>query len=132
MRNIFVGLALFGSASIGMAGAFTNGSFETPGISGIRFFGAGNDTFVTGWTHVRTATAGIEDFYSQAGTGFNVPAADNGSFYIGFGGTGSTGGILFQTFDTVIGTTYTVNYRLTTQQLGGSSIPIESTLVEAL
>lgn len=52
--------------------------------------------------------------------------------YIGWGGSGATGGTLSQTFDTTIGTTYTVDYLLTTQQLGGSNLPVQSNLVQAL
>ena len=132
-RALLAAATLVGFAGIGFAGPFTNGSFETPGApGGNRFFTAGSDTFVTGWTHVASAVNnnGSVDFYSANGAwGIN---ADTESNYIGFGGNGTTGGILFQTFDTVIGTTYTVNYRLTTQQLGGSSIPLESVLVEGL
>ena len=134
MRSFVLALAALGSATIGIAAPFTNGSFELPGLapSGNRFFLPGNDTFVTGWTHTASSTNsnGSIDFYSRSGAWFIN--ADDGSHYIGFGGNGTTGGILFQTFDTVASTTYTVNYRLTTQQLGGTVIPLESTFVEAL
>jgi hypothetical protein len=53
------------------------------------------------------------------------------AYYIGWGANGATNGTLFQTFDTVIGTTYNINYLLTTQQLTGV-LPIQSNLVEAL
>ena len=134
-RSLLSTAAWIGFATIGFAGPFTNGSFESPGLNPAtnRFFTTpGNDTFVTGWTHVASAvnSNGNLDFYSSNGAwGIN---ADNGSNYIGFGGSGTTGGILFQTFDTVIGTSYTVNYRLTTQQLPGNVIPLESVLVEGL
>ena len=132
MRNFVLALAALGSATIGIAAPFTNGSFESPGFgaSTSSFFGVGNDTFVTGWTHTATGSDGSVDFYTRAPF-WNINA-DHLDHYIGFGGSSTTGGILFQTFDTVIGSTYTVNYRLTTQQLAGNVIPLQSTFVQAL
>ena len=75
-----------GGAKLGVE----DGSFESPGLTpaGNRFFITDGDTFVTAWTHVASAGNGngTVDFYSNnAAWGIN---ADNGSNYIGFGGSG--------------------------------------------
>jgi hypothetical protein len=126
LKQILVtAVALFGVATLGVAGPFTNGSFESPGTAGSVFLTNGS-TFVTGWTH---GGNDLGEFYTVSGA-WGIPAGD-GTQYVGWGASGATGGTLFQTFDTLIGTTYNVNYLLTTQQLGGIP-PIESNLVEAL
>src|SRR5882724_802228 len=100
---LLIGLAL-GAANVGSAAAFTNGSFESPGGAGLTIIGP---TYVTGWTHGTSAV----DVYTFSGDyGINAAA---GNYYITFGGNGSTGGTMAQTFDTTIGTLYTVNYMLT-------------------
>ena len=118
-------IALFGLAPLGVAAPFTNGSFESPGATGATLLATGS-TIVTGWTHGGNP---LGDYYTISG--FYSIAPGDGTSYVVWGGNGTTGGTLFQTFDTLIGTTYNVNYLLATQQLGGIP-PIESTLVEAL
>ena len=124
-RFLLEAVLLMAMAAICNATAFTNGSFESPGGSSIVFLSAGSGQ-ITGWT---LGNGNGNLFYAQNGDwGINAQA---GTWYIGWGGNGATGGTLFQTFDTVAGTTYNVNYFLTTQQLTGV-LPIESDLVEAL
>ena len=78
----------------------------------------------------RDASGGTgEEVYSKSGD-FGI-LAGAGTYYVTWGGDGTTGGTLFQTFDTVVGATYNVNYILATQQSIGTP-PIESNLVEAL
>ncbi len=123
---LLVVCALAGTATLVIASPFTNGDFESPGAGGGTVFLLNGSTYVTGWTH---GGNDLGEFYTQAGV-WGIPAGD-GLNYIGWGANGATGGTLSQTFDTVAGTTYTVNYLLTTQQLG-PPIPIEANLVEAL
>ena len=118
-------VALFGVAALGVAGPFTNGSFESPG-GGTSVFLTNGSTYVTGWTH---GGNDLGEFYTKSGDWGILAGA--GTYYVGWGGNGATSGTLFQTFDTLLGTTYNVNYLLTTQQFPGTP-PIESNLVEAL
>ncbi|MCC6540082.1 MAG: PEP-CTERM sorting domain-containing protein [Bryobacterales bacterium] len=122
----FVAMAL-GVSAFAQGAAFTNGDFELPGGTGTQFLGNGS-TAVTGWLH--TSATSISEFHASAGD-WGI-AAGSGLRYIGWGGSGGTGGTLSQTFDTQIGATYTVDYLLTTQQLGGSNLPVQANLVEAL
>ena len=117
-------IALFGVPTAGVAASFTNGSFESPGGTSPLSLSVGS-TYITGWTHGGTG----EEFYSQSGD-FGI-LAGTGTYYVSWGGDGTTGGTLFQTFDTIVGATYNVNYLLATQQSIGTP-PIESNLVEAL
>jgi hypothetical protein len=57
-------------------------------------------------------------------------AAGQGTYYVGFGAAGATGGSISQTFDTVAGTTYLVSYLLTTQENLGP-LPDQIAQVEA-
>jgi hypothetical protein len=105
--------------------AFTNGSFENPGGTGFTFLTNGS-TFVPGWIHTGNTNG---EFYT--GQAWGILAGD-GTNYIGWGANGATGGILSQTFDTMVGATYQVDYLLTTQQLAGSNLPFQSNSVQAL
>src|SRR5258708_5150764 len=112
-RTSFLAITtLVGMATFGMAAPFTNGSFESPTSLSTVFLGPG-DTFVTGWIHGGSSGSNSE-FYTF--TGQWAINAGAGTYYIGWGGNGATGGTMSQTFDTLIGTTYNVNYLLTTQQ----------------
>ncbi len=118
---------LISAAALSWAGPFTNGSFESPGV----FEGAATQldngsTYVTGWLH-----QGIDDgeFYTN-GSVWGI-AAGHGTFYVGFGAFGLTGGQLLQTFDTTPGQVYAVDYLVTTQELEGV-LPDQAALVEAL
>lgn len=119
---------VIGFLSIGgtFAAPFQNGSFEFPGGAPIRQGLGCNDTFVTGWVHNASVCTGFEIYESSNQDG--IPAGA-GNYYVSWGHNASTGGTLQQTFDTLIGTTYTINYLLTTQQ----GTPVTQTaLVEAL
>jgi len=125
MKQAWLMVVFLTGVSVIQATPFTNGSFESPAGATSVFLGA-SDTYVTGWTHVGNPAG---EFYTKSGD-WGISAGD-GTYYIGWGANGSTGGMLLQTFDTLSGTMYTVNYLLTTQQFGGTP-PIESNLVEAL
>ena len=64
-------------------------------------------------------------FYENGAFGVTCNTGPN---CVGFGGNGTTGATLSQTFDTVPGQSYTVNYFVTPQQGSGP----QSALVEAL
>ena len=105
-----------------MAAPFTNGGFESPGLAVGNFVPISpgvNEP--TGWKAGGTAAGGFELFYQNAA--FFV----GGSNSVGFGGNGTTGASISQTFDTVAGQSYTVNYQATQQQ----GISPQSFLVEA-
>ena len=116
------------------AAPFTNGNFETPGGPGSITFlplgpGSGN-TAPAGWTEGGPAndpSQHAEVFY-QSSSAFGIVGI-SGDLSIGFGGNGSTGGTLSQTFDTTPGVQYTVNYFVTDQQGNGGN---QSFQVEAL
>ncbi len=95
---------LVGTATLGIATPFSNGSFESPGGSGTLFLSNGS-TVVTGWTH---GGNDLGEFYAATGQ-WGISAGD-GNNYIGWGANGATNGTMSQTFDTVTGTTYNVNY----------------------
>ncbi|MBL8174790.1 MAG: DUF642 domain-containing protein, partial [Bryobacterales bacterium] len=116
--------ALLGFAAFAQAAPFTNGSFESPGGSTTEL-GVGS-THVTGWVHGVTSGA---EFYTTSNH-FSIPAGD-GTHYITWGGVGIVGGTLSQTFDTTPGTTYAVNYLLTTQQFFAPILPVQSNSVQA-
>lgn len=108
------------------AAAFQNGSFELPGSSGpaFSFLPAGN-TSVVGWiTDGYTVSNPV--FYQIEQ--FGVVARD-GKASIGFGANGATGGRISQSFDTVMGQSYTVSFATTAQQSGSGA---QSYLAEAL
>ncbi|MEO5922194.1 MAG: PEP-CTERM sorting domain-containing protein [Bryobacteraceae bacterium] len=119
------------TAGFGVAAPFTNGSFESSGgafTPPANVLGNG-DTFVTGWVHDGPGALGAGEFYTD-GVNWGV-VAGQGTYYVGFGAGGLTGGTLSQTFDTTIGTTYFVNYLLSTQEFDGIP-PIQVAVVEAL
>ena len=106
------------------AAPFTNGGFETPGVP----VGANNSLSdganppPTGWT-VGGTTTSFAIFYEN--NTFGV-IGNSGPNAVGFGGNGTTGGILSQTFDTVAGQTYNVNYSVTSQQGVGATLQTAS------
>jgi hypothetical protein len=119
-------MAILVACGVSASGAaFTNGNFESPGGTGATFLPNGN-AFVTGWVHTGNTNG---EFYTDQSWGI---LAGDGTHYIGWGASGATGGILSQTFDTVVGATYQVDYLLTTQQLAGSNLPLQSNSVQAL
>src|SRR5258706_9473181 len=107
---------------VAQAAAFTNGDFESPAPpSSNSPIGPGSGgTPPTGWVVGGPVGDPFELF-------FQMPAAFGvigiaGPNSVGFGGNSSTGGTLSQTFDTVAGQSYTVNYFATSQQGGVSAI----------
>ena len=95
--------------STAWAAPFSNGSFEQPGGAPIRVImdKPGN---IPGWVHDGDGT----EVYESSGQ--DAIDAQDGQYYISFGHNGTTGGKLFQTFDTVPGVTYSVTYQVTLQQ----------------
>ena len=116
---------------IASGAAFTNGSFETSNLPGNAFasnLNPSGDTRVTGWTY---RNPGFADAYHLASPSFNV-LAGAGDRWILFGGLGSTGDILEQNFDTVIGNIYGFRFQTTITQFGGSTPPAQSLRVDFL
>jgi len=124
-------LSLFAVALVPLAAfaaPFSNGNFESPGVAPGTFFdisGGGNPA-PAGW--VAGGTAGNVALFYENGA-FSVIGIQ-GPNAVGFGGNSTTGATLSQTFDTVPGTTYTVNYFVTSQQ--GNATGTQSVLVQAL
>lgn len=93
---------------------YQNGGFEGPALA----FGSvvldcpGN---VIGWTHTNNCNNGAE-LLTTSGS-FGLSTLDGGQ-YITWGGNGFSGGTLEQTFDTLTGGIYTVDYLLAIQQGG--------------
>ena len=116
-----MGVALLFPAAV-MAAPFSNGGFESPGLTVGNFvpISPGSNE-PTGWKAGGTATGGFNLFYQNAA--FFVGGGNS----VGFGGNGTTGASISQTFDTIAGQSYTVNYQATQQQ----GISPQSFLVEA-
>lgn len=112
MKTILLLAAVLATPVAAHAEAFRNGGFETfdgaPGGTDVRTGLDDGDTRVTGWVN----NAGLQ-FYEDDQDGL---AAYDGTHYVSFGHNGATGGTLSQTFDTVAGTAYTVNYFFAEQQ----------------
>jgi len=95
------------------AAQFTNGSFESPGGDPIRQGLTDGGTFVTGW--LNQGNGQIYESSNQDGI-----LAGDGSYYVSFGHSGAVGGTFTQSFDTVVGAIYSVNYLLSLQQGSGT------------
>ena len=110
-----VAISGFLFSGIAFGASFANGSFESPGGAPIRqwlsYPGNPSSSFVTGWI----SNGGFQIYESSGQDG--IPAGD-GTYYVSFGHNGNTGGTLSQTFDTISGGLYTVNYLVTLQQGG--------------
>ncbi len=106
------------------AAPFQNGSFESPGLTAdftdIGVPGAAP----TGWLAGGTLSNFALFYQSNV---FFTP--HSGLASIGFGGNGSTGATIEQTFDTTAGVPYTVSFYTAAQQLGNGP---QSYRVEAL
>jgi hypothetical protein len=124
--NIFNKIAIVAGFGVAVAfgGTFTNGSFEDPGgnTPGIRCIYDNAGCAATGWT----TAGGLQVWESAPNDGISSGA--DGIFWVSFGHSGATGGTLEQTFDTVIGNTYSVAFSLIVQQ----GADPESVLAEAL
>lgn len=93
------------------AAPFSNGSFESPGCGTSCRLQIPNSTPApTGW---QTTADGFQLY--QATRTDNIEAQD-GQYYVSFGHSGMTGGVLYQTFDTEAGATYEVEYYVNQQQ----------------
>jgi hypothetical protein len=129
IAEVFPILCLFiGSA---VASPFQNESFELPGgVSNIQLLGCG-DTFVTGWINNASSCTGLQEYQQGNAINQNI-AAEDGTFHVEFGGNGTTGGTLQQTFDTLIGDTYQVNYFLALgDHSAGANFTPHSLMVQA-
>jgi Protein of unknown function (DUF642) len=107
-------------AATAFCSPFVNGSFESPAGGPQQHILGPSDTYVTGWT-TGSNTAGQMMIYSDSGQ-FGIPAG-GGTYYVSFGHNATTGGTLFQTFDTAIGQSYNISFLLTTQQGDAASFP---------
>ena len=107
---------------VAQAAPFQNGDFESPGVGSFADITTAANA-PTGWTP--SGTLGSAALFYENGA-FQV-TCNTGPNCVGFGGNGTTGATLSQTFDTVPGQTYTVNYFVTAQQGNGP----QSALVEA-
>src|SRR6266540_5970631 len=97
------------------AAPVTNGNFEAPGATGLLPIGPGTGIPApTGWTVGGPISDPFEVFYQNA-TPFGV-IGYSGPSSVGFGGNVTTGGTLSQTFDTLPGMLYKVDYFVTDQQ----------------
>jgi hypothetical protein len=113
------------AAGIGFGSPFQNGSFESPGTGSNASLALDCPGIVTGWIHGNNC-GGQSEFLTKSGT-FGLATLDGGQ-YITWGGNGFNGGTLQQTFDTITGANYTVNYLIAIQQNSGTT---QSMKVEA-
>lgn len=104
------------AAGLSLAAAFgahattlVNASFEQPGGAPIRQALSDGDTFIPGWS-----VSGIGQYYESSGAD-GINAADGG-YYVSFGHNGTTGGSITQTFSSLLGANYTLNYQFRLQQ----------------
>lgn len=122
-----IAMLLVSSGLLANAAPFTNGGFESPSSANTAFtFLPNGSTFVTGWTY----TGSESNVGYTTGNAFSI-LAGQGISYITWGAFGQSGGALSQTFDTVAGTTYQINYLLTTQQDISIPTPVQSNSVQA-
>ena len=119
-----ISVLLLASSALAIAAPFTNGGFDSPG--GNAFTLPNGSTFVTGWS----LTSSNNNNVTYTPSAFFGILAGGGSHYLTIGGLGNTGAVLTQTFDTVSGTTYNVNYLVTTQQ-GAPVSPFQTNSVQA-
>ena len=115
---------LLASSTLALAAPFTNGGFDSPGGNAITL--PNGSTFVTGWSLASSNNNNV----TYTPSNFFGILAGGGTHYLTFGGLGTTGAVLSQTFDTVSGTTYNVNYLVTTQQ-GTPVSPFQANSVQA-
>lgn len=104
------------------AALFANGDFEVTDLADNTSTAASGS--ITGWTVVGAGVVHRDGSFfggTIAGSGPNAPAFD-GRQYVHFndGATGA-GSSIFQTFDTVIGTEYTVSFSIAGGDFDGSS-----------
>ena len=120
MRKAILGaLALIAMPTTAHAGAFVNGGFETgpavPGSPGFTTLGSGS-TAITGWVVTGDGIDYIGSYWQNA----------EGNRSIDLSGSGP-GGIM-QTFDTIVGVTYNVQFMLAGNPDGGPQTKVLSTV----
>jgi len=121
LKQFSLALALCAPVAV-FGGTFSNGSFESPGGGpGVRCQIDNSSCFVTDWL----SNGGFQVYEDNGQDGIN---AGDGTFWVSFGHLGVTGGTLSQTFDTLTGHTYNVDFLLIVQQGTGA----QSSLVEVL
>ena len=116
MTRLLMASALPFLASAAHAQAFHNGSFELPGVAaGTQKDISSTADAPTGWVPGGTL-GGFSLFYEGTGSFSVIP--QDGANVIGFGGNGNNGATLSQTFDTLVGDSYTVTFYTAAQQIG--------------
>lgn len=99
-------MSLAGSAA---ASALINGDFESPN-NGTEFL---TPSLLPGWTWA-PGPGGSVEIHAQSNA-YGLPTLDGG-YYVSFGGNGTYGGSISQTFATTAGATYSVNYLVAESQ----------------
>jgi len=110
-----IALALLWSGQAS-ANLITNGDFESPAGSSYQLTSANPPS---SWSYSGTGA----DYYSANG-GWGI-SAQGGSYYIGLGHNGSTGGRLTQDFTATVGNVMHGEFWLSTQQYQQSNNPLE-------
>ncbi len=112
-------LVLAGSAD---ASALVNGDFESPN-SGTQWL---TTSLLTGWTWT-PGPGGSVDLQAQSDA-YGLPTLDGG-YYVSFGGNGTYGGSITQTFATTPGAQYTISYLVAESQGDDPAQVLEAILV---
>jgi hypothetical protein len=97
------------------AAPFQNGSFESPGVVTGQYSIDGEADAPTGWLP-GGALGNFALFYEESGL-YDL-TVNSGLSMVGFGGNGTAGASIEQTFDTDAGGSYTVVFYTSAQQLG--------------
>ncbi|MEW4490364.1 DUF642 domain-containing protein [Thalassoglobus sp. JC818] len=121
MRSTVSTLALFGAIVLSTTvegGMFLNGSFESQAQAGPSRVSLSN---LDNWT----SSGGFILLERGVNTTSNIAAAD-GDQFLSFGHNGASGGLISQTFDTVIGQEYSVDFQIATIQGTGLSTIVAS------
>jgi hypothetical protein len=128
------------ATGVSFASAFQNGDFASPGGVAITHYLGCGDSFVTGWIndvfagctpsplYPGASTTGEQDYQNGSGAGQIAPA-NGGTYDVTFGDNDTTGGTLQQTFDTMTGDVYQINYLVSLTDATSPLSP-ESMLVE--
>jgi hypothetical protein len=103
---------------------FSNGNFALPGLPASSAQPIGPGTEPTFWVAGGTASTSSFALFYENGL-FGLPSVP----LVGFGGNGTSGATLSQTFDTLAGTNYSVRFQVTPQQ---GFDPSQSLLAQAL
>jgi len=113
-RSALAALVVLALPSLALGASFQNGSFETPGLGPTAQQNIGAPGAApTGW--LGGGTLGNFALFYQSNLWIT---AHSGLMSIGFGGNGTAGATIEQTFDTTPGLPYTVSFYTAAQQLG--------------